>query len=454
MKKKIISLILITSILLCSFPLSSFADEIDTTSNSGRYYWLGQFSVRRGFLTAEDRVQRFISSSNEFNYIVIKGDSVNNGTPFIILFTNPFNNQSDVNTFKENNTLLLNTISNGNIGSSSTIQSLLVTDIHYKNNSGNNITEWVGYALLGIGGWFYQNPIRSGTYFYVEIADDYYYGSNNTSLGIAQSTKNNYFYRDMMCYYLHGVLDSSSTNSNHTINSTFDLIQQNRYYPFVFGSSNNNGDQRTYDDQNTNIHTINIHPEDVWNTYEVNRNTNSVTVDFDNYILPNAINNNGTVISDSDLRYQDFTFNTEYEIGNVTNYYQSDNNSGDNGGNGSINNSGITITVSEGAIQQQQQQYQTIEENAVNVTVNNNNNLNQDMVNDIDQIINNTSPDQQNTFQTTVQNIAGFTQIGSAFAQLAGTFLSFLPSWVTTLLSITFAIVFFLIVLRIIHLFI
>lgn len=448
MKKKIISLILITFILLCSFPISSFADEIDTTANAGRYYWIGQFSVRRGFLTANDRIQRYISSTNELNYLVIKGQYVNDGIPFVLIFSNPYNNINDFNTFKNNNVFLVNEISNGNLGSISTQDTLTSISIHYLNNTGITNTEYVGYTAMGIGGWFYQNVLRSGTYFYVEISDNYYFNNNNHNDTLS-------FYKDMITYYLHGVLDNFVTSdSNHTINNTFNLIQQNRYYPFVFGRNNTNGDQRTYDDQNTNIHTINIHPEDVWNTYEVNRNTNSVTVDFDNYILPNAINNNGTVISDSDLRYQDFTFNTEYEIGNVNNYYQSDNNSGDNGGNGSINNSGVTITVSEGALQQQQQQYQTIEENAVNVTVNNNNNLNQDMVNDIDQIINNTSPEQQNTFQTTVQNIAGFTQIGSAFAQLAGTFLSFLPSWVTTLLSITFAIVFFLIVLRIIHLFI
>lgn len=435
MKKKIISLLLITLLILCSFTYSLFADDIDLTQNAGRYYWIGncEWSDKdgNGIVT----IKRYLRLYNDINFYVYRTYNSSTSTNTYIVFYSPeFDNQTALNNWKsEKGGSYINSVSNGNLGSVSVIDNSWTNrNYTYSDNNGNHTK------------YYAERQIQYTYYFYCKFGKPYayFYGKSGNSDSIRSA---------IVCYLYHGIYGTRN------INNDMYTVQIDRIYPFVFGGSNDQGDQRNYDDEITTVNTLNIHPEDSFNTYQINRNVSSNTVDFDTYIMPDAVDVNNTVISNSDLRYQDYTYNTEYEVSNVVNYYDNSdnsNNSGDNGGNGSINNSGVTITVSEGALQQQQQQYQTIEENAVNVTVNNNNNLNQDMVNDIDQIINNTSPDQQNTFQTTVQNIAGFTQIGSAFAQLAGTFLSFLPSWVTTLLSITFAIVFFLIVLRIIHLFI
>jgi hypothetical protein len=92
----------------------------------------------------------------------------------------------------------------------------------------------------------------------------------------------------------------------------------------------------------------------------------------------------------------------------------------------------------------------------VNVTVNNDNSLNQENTQWLNSIINNNvgDPDSVNAFENAIGSINGFTGVARSFASLASAVLSFLPTWVTTLLSFMFAILFVFIIFRLIHLFI
>lgn len=252
-------------------------------------------------------------------------------------------------------------------------------------------------------------------------------------------------------------------------------------YPFVFYKTSSqtdvNTDQRTHIPKDGLDSTINLHPQDVWNTYIINRETATVTNTEEEYILPNAVTANGDVISENNLNYQDISYNTEYSVQNTTNYYgvADENNPNENNSQQGNNTgvSGITITDS---FKQQQQQQQTIESGAVvnnnensiatgaaqatitvqpnSIVINNTNNLSQEQIQEINNIINNGTSSNENSFEEAMINIRKFVDVGKEFGQVASVTLSFMPSWVTTLLGLVLSITFVMIVLRLIHLFV
>lgn len=431
MKKKIISTFLISLVILSLSAVTLFADS---------YIWIGQ--VRWADIntsTLNITFKRLLRNRDDVKYFIYRNYS---GTTSafsgagIIFYSPLFSTTTARDNWKNQYGFsYINQITNGNLGSTNTpLQSSGWANgtVAYTSNQGN-VTEYCCYYQVSFSWYFYSGIGNKYILF------DYKPGQN-VGTYVTQS----------IAYIEHGVFGTSAYDINQYVSS----VELNRYFPYVFGDRNTSGDQRTYNSENTSVNTINIHPEDAFNTYEVNRNTSSTTVDFDTYVLPDAVDINNNVITSNELRYEDVTYNTEFSVSNVTNYYTgggegNDNNTGDNGGNGSVNNAGVNITVEENAINMTQ----TIEENAVNVTVNNNQNVSQDVANNINQIVNTTNPN-GNTFQQTVQNLSEFIAIGNTFSQIAASYLSFMPPYVVTLLGITMALVMFMIVLRIIHLFI
>lgn len=419
MKKKIISTLFISLIILSLSVVTLFADS---------YIWVGRCewaNLSNDTIT----IRRLLRERDDVKFYIYRSTS---GSTHIVFYSPYFSSSSLRDNWKNQyGYSYINSISNGNLGSTNTTltgSSWSSSSYTYTDNTGTH-TEYFNYYSVGFNKWFYGGIGR--IYPYIEYS--------NTSSQVANT----------VCYLYHGYYGNANINDNVS------FFQNARYFPYVFGNSNIEGDQRTYDPETSPVKTINIHPEDAFNTYEVNRNTSSTTVDFDTYVLPDAIDINSNVITNNELRYEDVTYNTEFSVSNVNNYYTdnsingNDNNTGDNGGNGSVNNAGVNITVEENAVNMTQ----TIEENAVNVTVNNNQNVSQDVANNINQIVNTTNPN-GNTFQQTIQDLTGFIGIGNTFSQIASAYLSFLPASTVSLIGITFAIVMFMIILRIIHLFI
>lgn len=121
----------------------------------------------------------------------------------------------------------------------------------------------------------------------------------------------------------------------------------------------------------------------------------------------------------------------------------------------SIAQGAIAFSIEDGAFTATNNNSNTIESDAVNVTVNNNNELSQENMQYINQIINNSNNDsQENPFQEAISNMNQFNAIARAFATLAGVVFGWLPWWVTSLLSLMFTILFVMIIFRLIHLFI
>lgn len=99
---------------------------------------------------------------------------------------------------------------------------------------------------------------------------------------------------------------------------------------------------------------------------------------------------------------------------------------------------------------------QTIEENAVNVVVNNNNEFSPENYNELNSLINNyngVSGDDSDPFQQAIGNFKAFSGIASAFSALALIVMGWLPSWVSGLLGIMFSMIAVFTVLRLLHLF-
>lgn len=426
MKKKIISTFLISLVILSLSAVTLFADS---------YIWVGK-ARWADINNLNITFKRMLRTRDDVNYYIYRNygnDGTFNGSG-IVFYSPSFKSTTERDNWKNQYGFsYINQIVNGNLGSSNTTMtanSWATGQIQYPTNNGYEYD------------YFCYTQFNFTYYFYGGIGNTYpLFDYKN---GVSYSGQ----YTSTICYLHKGVYGVSD------INNYVSSVQLNRYFPYVFGTQNQSGDQRSYNPENTSVNTINIHPEDVFNTYEVNRNTSSTTVDFDTYVLPDAVDINSNVITNNELRYEDVTYNTEFSVSNVTNYYTgggegNDNNTGDNGGNGSVNNAGVNITVEENAVNMSQ----TIEENAVNVTVNNNQNVSQDVANNINQIVNSTNPNGE-TFQQTIQNLTSFIAVGNTFSQIASAYLSFLPASTVSLIGITFAIVMFMIVLRIIHLFI
>lgn len=179
--------------------------------------------------------------------------------------------------------------------------------------------------------------------------------------------------------------------------------------------------------------------------------------------------NNDNSITEEEVNYYNVTYETNYDYSSINNsndfdlydflYYVAlkidtgENPAGEGSGGGSQDTQPGTggIVVGDGSFTQQQTQ--TIEQNAVNVTVTNNNELTQENLNEINNIINNNTSD-QTTFQDAVSNMNQFRGMAIAFAALAGVVLGWLPSWVVGLLGMMFSILSIMIVIRLIHLFV
>lgn len=183
--------------------------------------------------------------------------------------------------------------------------------------------------------------------------------------------------------------------------------------------------------------------------------------------------NNDNSVTEEEVNFYNYTYHTNYDYSQINegnNFTEleflewislqiangDDNPGGGTGSGGSSDNIGGGITVGDGSFTQSQTQTQSIAENAVNVTVNNDNSLNQDNTQWLNSVINNNlgNPDSVNAFENAIGSIGGFTSVAHSFASLASAVLSFLPAWVTTLLSLMFVILFVFIVFRLIHLFI
>lgn len=425
--KKISILSLIGLLILPCFSFGVHADIMDY------FNWVDHFT----YVSTLGQANRLLCKNNDVHILIYRFTN----SLYLECFGPEFPSQAECDEWinKPGNELYVNYIVNGNVGSVSNKQTWTSSSYVYNDTSGTRITRYFPVWTVSVNLYTYKS-LLSGSYFY-------FYQDNHAASSYGS------FINDAVCYYYHGVLDSLSSN---LINNAFSVISSDYKFPFQFGRNNSNGDQRTYDDENTQFDpTINLHPEDVFNTYLVNRNVQHSTVnDGDNYILPDAFDFNGAVIQNSDLRYQDFTYNTDYNVNNVNNYYTggddgNDNNTGDNGGNGSVNNSGVNINVSENAVNMTQ----SIEENAVNVTVNNNNNVNNEVSTEINNIVNSVNPE-GGSFQNAVLQINEFAKLGSTFATLTTSFLGFLPSWASSLIGVAFVLLAFMIVMRLIHLFI
>lgn len=201
------------------------------------------------------------------------------------------------------------------------------------------------------------------------------------------------------------------------------------------------GDGTNLDDSNTAIYS------NVYTVMDINQD-NSISSEEVNYynVTYDTNYDYSTINNDTDFDLYDFLY---YVALKVT---AGENPAGEGSGQGSQNTTTGGITIGDGSFTQTQSQ--SIEQNAVNVTVTNNNELTQENLNEINNIINNENNPNSNTFQEAISNINYFRAIAIAFATLAGVVLGWLPAWVTGLLGLAFSLLAIMIVFRLIHLFV
>lgn len=174
-------------------------------------------------------------------------------------------------------------------------------------------------------------------------------------------------------------------------------------------------------------------------------------------------------VTEAELFYYNSTYNTNYdysEINNGDSFTEmqflnwvalqiangNDDPGGGTGSGGGSNVGGGGITIGDNSFTQSQNQ--TIEENAVNVTVNNNNSLSQENVQTLENFIElNLGTEQENAFAEAVGGISRFIGVGQAFSGLVAAVLGFLPAWTITLMGVLFTIIFVMIVFRLLHVF-
>lgn len=235
-----------------------------------------------------------------------------------------------------------------------------------------------------------------------------------------------------------------------TVNSILYLFSTNdfSYLPW-FGTTSDGGtyfpDGTNLNPQNTNTYT------QVYNLMDVN-NDNSVSVAEVNY-YNNTYNTSydySVFNEGNDFDQEQFLYWVAVQIADGVENPGGGNGDGSGGGSGV---GGAGVVIGDGSFTQSQTQ--SIAENAVNVTVTNNNELTQENMQYINQIINNSDNEsQENPFQEAISNMNQFNAIARAFATLAGVVFGWLPWWVTSLLSLMFTILFVMIIFRLIHLFI
>lgn len=192
---------------------------------------------------------------------------------------------------------------------------------------------------------------------------------------------------------------------------------------------------------------------------------------YDQIFIVMDINHDNSV-SEEEVNYYNVTYNTNYDYSEVNegnNFTELQfleyialllsqgvenpgGGSGEGGGSGSTGGAGAGVYIGEGSFTQSQSQ--TIEENAVNVTVNNNNELSQENMQYLNNVINNNMGTEGNAFQDAISAISGFSAVARSFSGLVTVMFGFLPSWVLTIMGLMFTILFVFIVFRLIHLFI
>lgn len=377
-----------------------------------------------------------------------------------------------------------------------------ITFRRYKNipSSGSYISSFILYLSSTIQGTmisglpfhtvFFQ-PYNSDYYtLYVYVFDEdiqqYGYSSGSAIYANIQTSVNDFQYSGSD----YNRLESTYTATDSATGTTGRKIWYTSFsYP---GSSSNQRFEyfnNTYDvrirsvNQNANITTffhavsLNSDPPYPWNGSNSSGGiswSDGTELSAENtakysqvYIVMDT--NNDKSVSQEEVNYYNYTYNTNYDYSviNEGNTFDEDkflywvateiNSGNDNpgGGTGSGGGSGSVsggITIGDNSFTQTQSQ--SIEQNAVNVTVTNNNELTNENLNHINQIINNNPESTENTFQDAVSNMNQFKAIATAFAALAGVILGWLPSWVTGLLGLSFSVLSVMIIFRLIHLFV
>lgn len=438
------------SLVLCCSCFIHFAVPVNAEILS-TYLW-SQTSWRNG-----TNVHRIIYNDPDCIQLAIK----NNSNYLCYIFVSPeFDSEEDRDTWKSNASVIDNVISNGASVSGYSKISWSYTDYIVTDISGNKVRKYLLYAMFDVDTWIFNKIGNNFPYLWKTKSSSY---GKITSMSVTNA----------IFFVKHGAYSSSS---NWIIpDYGFGEYNTKYSYPFIFGSANTAGDQRTFDDTATTSKTINLHPIDVWNTYTVNREVSTVTENTENYVLNQAVDINNQPITENNLNYQDFTYNSDYEVTNVNNYYgepdeNNDNNSENQGG--STGSGGITLTDS---LKQQQQQQQTIESGAV---VNNNENsiasgaatanitvekeaviintggsdLTEEQIDRINDILNGEDSNKV-SFSEAVAAIDGFANVGKKFASVGNEFMSFFPAWSRALLGISLGLTGLMIALRLLHIF-
>lgn len=323
---------------------------------------------------------------------------------------------------------------------------------------------------------YYQNYTSNFGYVYSIEGEKYFVFANQIYDG-------RYAYNDplkLIALREHNVRDINLSGTNTTLDGSI-ITYGNIKYPFkFFGSTSaneNQTDQRTTQsvDNNPLVDvTINQHPQDVWNTYHVERNVATVTNVDETYILPNAVTQNGDVISENNLNYQDVTYNTEYNVSNTNNYYgipDSDNtNQGGDQQGGQTMAAGIQIVDSLNPIFNNDPSFtnnpsftqsQTIEPGAASAnitvdsqavvitnTVGSDGELTEKQIDRIEQII---GLSDELSFVGAWQKLHEMGTLGNEFSKLTKAYLGFFPEWSLDVLGFAGILLGFMIVIRLFH---
>lgn len=412
------------------------------------YYWLNSCTVHLGL----DTNIRFLSTDPSIKVLFSTTD--NDGLNGIrITLYKVFKSDEDYNTWLANVSVIQNTATNFNTSTYGQNLEFTHQDSFSYSQLGQQYSETYVYWT------YYENNFgyvwsHSGEQTWVfGDSSGYSYGNVAMQIGLVEhGVKKGYF------------RGSNSVSTNATTYGTLNR----RWKPFKKSSQSEvPTDLRTTQSVDTNNVklNINLHPEDVWNTYQVNRVTATQVNEIDNYVMPNATTVNGDVIEEQNLNYNDMSSDTQYNVTNVNNYYgvpsEENNNSENQGGN--VGTSGIVITNSP--IQQQQQQQQSIETGAAQATItvqpnsvviNNTNNLTQEQWNELNQIINgNKDEETHNSIQGAVSDMSSLNELAPSLVKLIDAYvLPFFPWYSKAIFGLILSIMAVAILFRIIHLFI
>ena len=281
--------------------------------------------------------------------------------------------------------------------------------------STNNLT-WTTRANLQISSTYTANGSNgSGTQVYYRRTTANELISNNSNMYNSQGN----FINTWTAVFpnipiLYGI------NNHQDILAVISLDAPKSQWPWMYQSSSGGihfSDGTELDDSNTAVYS------NVYTVMDIN-NDNSISNEEVNYY---------NVTYDTNYDYSSINNNTDFDLESFLYYVAlkldaGENPSGSSGGGSQDTPSGSGgISVGDGSFTQSQTQ--SIEQNAVNVTVTNNNELTNENLNHINQIINNNTETTENTFQDAIANMNQFRAMAAAFAALAGVVLGWLPSF-------------------------